>query len=217
MTTLRRSTFAYDLHQRGHVGRAACGMALRAGGSAPNITAFVLRESVARSVANAEYRNGQEPRGCRVVFVAVVARPTRRRLRALVVVVVVVVVVAPWQQSGATRCFPPGGETRRAICFFWPLAMLGQNFCNAQGNGDAGCAFAARPADAAQAQTYCEKRSRHTQAPAHRPITSANTGALTAWSIAMALCSQGNARFAKAPAANATTTINASVSRLMRT
>ena len=46
MTTLRRSTFAYDLHQRGHAGRAACGMALRAGGSAPNITAFVLRESV---------------------------------------------------------------------------------------------------------------------------------------------------------------------------
>jgi hypothetical protein len=36
-----------DLHQRGHAGRAACWMALRAGGSAPNITAFVLRESVA--------------------------------------------------------------------------------------------------------------------------------------------------------------------------
>ena len=47
VTTLRRSTFAYDLHQRGHAGRAACGMALRSGGSAPNITAFVLRESVA--------------------------------------------------------------------------------------------------------------------------------------------------------------------------
>lgn len=47
MTTLRRSTFAYDLHQRGHAGRAACGMALRAGGSAPNITAFHVRESVA--------------------------------------------------------------------------------------------------------------------------------------------------------------------------
>ena len=47
VTTLRRSTFAYDLHQRGHAGRAACGMALRAGGSAPNITAFHLRKSVA--------------------------------------------------------------------------------------------------------------------------------------------------------------------------
>ena len=47
MTTLRRSMRVCDLHQRGHAGRAACRMALRAGGSAPNITAFLLRESVA--------------------------------------------------------------------------------------------------------------------------------------------------------------------------
>ena len=47
MTNLRRSMRISDLHQRGHAGRAACWMALRAGGSAPNITAFVLRESVA--------------------------------------------------------------------------------------------------------------------------------------------------------------------------
>jgi hypothetical protein len=43
-------------------------MALRAGGSAPNITAFHFRESVAWSVANAEYRNGQAPPSCRVAL-----------------------------------------------------------------------------------------------------------------------------------------------------
>ena len=47
LTNLRRSIFTGDLHQRGHAGRAACWMALRAGGSAPNITALLLRESVA--------------------------------------------------------------------------------------------------------------------------------------------------------------------------
>ena len=39
VTTLRRSMFTCDLHRRGHAGRA--------GGSAPNITAFHFRESVA--------------------------------------------------------------------------------------------------------------------------------------------------------------------------
>ena len=47
MTTLRRSMRGGDLHQRGHAGHAACWMALRAGVSAPNITAFHFRESVA--------------------------------------------------------------------------------------------------------------------------------------------------------------------------
>lgn len=46
MTTLRRSRHGGDL-QRGHAGHAACWTALRAGGSAPNITAFHFRESVA--------------------------------------------------------------------------------------------------------------------------------------------------------------------------
>lgn len=47
VTTLRRLMRVCDLQQRGHAGRAACWMALRAGGSAPNITAFHFRDSVA--------------------------------------------------------------------------------------------------------------------------------------------------------------------------
>ena len=47
MTILRRSMRVCCLHQRGHAGHVACSTALCAGGSAPNITAFHFRDSVA--------------------------------------------------------------------------------------------------------------------------------------------------------------------------